>query len=86
MWVFDWGATKPDGLFRKNPPGGGPFVFVQRWLGRYSPLRGCFALAALAKAKIPSRSTLCNFQTGSNAVSSGRCFIPSPRQTGRGPG
>jgi acetyl esterase/lipase len=37
----------------------------RRWLGRNSPLRGCSSLAALAKPKIPSRSSLCNFQKGS---------------------
>jgi hypothetical protein len=64
-WVFDCGATKPAGFLRENPSGGGSFVFGRRWLGRYSPLRGCASLAALAKAKIPRRSTPCNFQTGS---------------------
>jgi hypothetical protein len=49
----------------KTQRGGEPFVFVQRWLGRYSPLRGYTELTASVKAKIPSRSTLCNFQTGS---------------------
>jgi hypothetical protein len=39
--VWDQGATKPGGLFPDNPPGGGSFVRGLRWLGRYSPLRGC---------------------------------------------
>ena len=49
----------------KTPPGGGSFDFVRRCLGWHSPLRGCATLAALAKIKIPRRSTLCNFLTGS---------------------
>jgi hypothetical protein len=56
--------------FARKPSGGGSFVFVRRWLGWHSPLRGCTFLAALAKAKIPRRSTLRNFQTGSKANSS----------------
>ncbi len=64
-WVFDRGATKPDGLLRENPTGGGSFVRGLRWLGPYSPLRGCSDLAALAAAKIPRRSTPRSFQTGS---------------------
>ena len=63
--VSDRGATKPAGLFLENPPGGGSFVRGLRWLGRYSPLRGCSSLAALATAKIPRRRTPRNFQTGS---------------------
>ncbi len=35
-----WGATKPGGLFRENPSGGGSFADGRRWLGRHSPLRG----------------------------------------------
>src|SRR5260370_852267 len=65
-WIFDLGATKPAGLFRENPPGGGSFVRGLRWLGRYSPLRGCSGLAALATVKIPRRSAPRSFQTGSN--------------------
>src|SRR5436190_12182178 len=65
-WIFDRGATKPAGLFRENPPGGGSFVRGRRWLSPYSPLRGCADFAALATAKIPRRSTLPNFQKGSN--------------------
>ena len=41
----------------RKPSGGGSFVFARRWLGRHSPLWGCTFLAALAKAKIPRRST-----------------------------
>jgi len=69
--VCDRGATKPGGLFLENPPGGGSFVRGLRWLGRYSPLRGCSVgqsgsdLAALATAKIPRRRTSRNFQTRS---------------------
>src|SRR6266436_5568001 len=59
------GATKPDGLFRENPPGGGSFVRGRRWLVPYSPLRGCAELAALATAKIARRSAPRSFQTGS---------------------
>ena len=49
----------------ENPPGGGSFARGLRWLGRYSPLRGCSDLAVLATAKIPRRSAVRNFQTGS---------------------
>ena len=52
----------------RKPSGGGSFVFARRWLGRHSPLWGCTFLAALAKAKIPRRSTPCNFQTGSKGA------------------
>src|SRR6266545_871700 len=65
QWGCDRGATKPAGLFRENPPGGGSFACGERWLGRHSPLRGCSDLAALAAAKIPRRRTPRNFQTGS---------------------
>src|SRR6185436_8069025 len=64
-WIFDRGATTPVSLFCENPPGGGSFAFGLRWLERYSPLRGCSALTALSKAKIPSRRTPRSFQTGS---------------------
>jgi hypothetical protein len=64
-WIFDWGATKPAGPWRENPPGGGSFGCGLRWLAPYSPLRGCAGLAASPTAKIPRRSTLPNFQTGS---------------------
>src|SRR5216684_459826 len=64
-WVCERGATKPDGLFRENPPGGGSFVRGRRWLVPYSPLRGCSELAALATAKIPRRSAPRSFQAGS---------------------
>jgi hypothetical protein len=57
--------TMKSAVFSKNPPGGGSFVHGLRWLGRYSPLRGCSDLAALAIAKIPRRSTLPSFQTDS---------------------
>src|SRR6266498_4898557 len=65
QWGCDRGATKPAGLVRENPPSGGSFACGQRWLGCYSPLRGCSGLAALAAAKIPRRRTPRNFQTGS---------------------
>ena len=52
-------------VFFETPPGGGSFARGRRWLGRYSPLRGCSDLAALATAKIPRRSTLPGFQAGS---------------------
>ena len=48
--------------------GGGSFACGRRWLGRYSPLRGCADLAAWATAKIPRRSTPRSFQTGSEIV------------------
>ena len=63
--VCDRGATKPVGPFRENPAGDGSFGLGLRWLGRYSPLRGCAGLAALAQAKIPRRRASSNFQTGS---------------------
>src|SRR5882724_9384670 len=43
----------------------GDFGRGRRWPGRHSPLRGCSDLAALATAKIPSRSTPHSFKTGS---------------------
>ena len=52
--------------FAENPPGDGSFARGRRWLGRYSTLRGCSDLAALATAKILRRSTPRSFQTGSN--------------------
>jgi hypothetical protein len=58
-------STKPDGLFRENPSGGGSFARGLRWIGRHGLLQGCSGLAALATAKIPRRSALQNFQTGS---------------------
>src|SRR5437879_2077554 len=63
--VCDRGATKLDGLFPENPPGGGSFARGRRWLVPYSPLRGCSELAALATAKIPRRRPSANFKTGS---------------------
>ncbi len=66
-WVFDRGATKPGGLGRENPPGGGAFGFGLRCHGRHSPLRGCSARSASPKPKIPCRSTSPNFQTGSQS-------------------
>jgi len=72
-WIFDRGATKPDGLWRKNPPGGGSFARGRCWLGHYSPLRGCAGLAALAAAKIPRRSASRSFQAGSKKMSFCSC-------------
>jgi hypothetical protein len=69
--VCNRGATKPVGPFRENPPGDGSFGLGLRWLGRYSPLRGCAGLAALAQAKIPRRRTPSNFQTGSKGLVDG---------------
>jgi hypothetical protein len=57
--------TMKAAVFFENPPGGGSFARGRRWLGRYSPLRGCSDLAALATAKIPRPSTLPSFQAGS---------------------
>lgn len=37
QWGCDRGATKPEGLLRENPPGGGSFACGLRWLGPYSP-------------------------------------------------
>jgi hypothetical protein len=51
--------------FDENPWGGGSFARDPRWLGRYSPLRECSDLAALATAKILRRSIPRSFQTGS---------------------
>src|SRR2546421_11414780 len=68
----------PDGLFHKNPPGGGSFGRVPRWLGRHSPLRGCSDLAALATTEIPRRSAPRSFQTGSLAVKCGALRIYRP--------
>src|SRR6266851_1445242 len=65
------GATKPDGLLRENPPGGGSFARGPRWLVPYSPLRGCSELAALATAKIPRRRPPANFKTGSKETRKG---------------
>src|SRR5262245_21298432 len=45
--------------------GGGSFGRGRRWLGPYSPLRGCSGVAALAATKIPRRGTPFNFKTGS---------------------
>ena len=64
-WVFDRGATKPSRRQNKNPLDGESFVRGRRWLGLYSPLRGCSGLAALPTPKIHRRSTPRNFQTGS---------------------
>jgi hypothetical protein len=55
-------------LFAENPWGGGSFARDQRWLGRYSALRGCSDLAALATAKILRRSIPRSFQTGSERI------------------
>ena len=40
----------------------------RRWLGPYSPLRGCADLTVLATAKIHCRRPTLNFQTGSMIV------------------
>src|SRR5262245_17467875 len=68
-WVFDGGATKPEGLCRENPQGGESFGFGLRCRERHSPLRGCSARSASPNSKIPSRSASPNFQTGSYFVS-----------------
>jgi len=57
--------TMKGAVFFENPPGGRSFGRGRRWLSRYSPLRGCSDLAALATAKISRRSTLLSFQAGS---------------------
>jgi hypothetical protein len=74
-------ATPPGRAFRENPSGGGSFACGLRWLVPYSPLRGCAELAALATAKISSRRTPFNFQTGSKA-DSGRDLIRNRRFSG----
>src|SRR4030095_10108423 len=61
--VCERGATTPAGPWRQNPSGGGPFVLGRRWLGRYSPLRGCSRLAALAPAQTPRRRTQRHFES-----------------------
>ena len=61
----------PGGLFRENPPGGGPFACGLRWLSPYSPLRGCADFAASPTAKIPYRRTPFNFQTRSKSFPGG---------------
>jgi hypothetical protein len=55
-WIFDRGATKPEGLWRENPsaftkvtadkPGGRFFAHIRRWLGTQSPQWGFSCLAA----------------------------------------
>src|SRR3989449_9255396 len=77
-WIFDRGATKPDGLFPENPPGGGTFVRGRRWLVPYSPLRGCSELAALATAKNPRRSAPRRFPTRSNPDPATRAVDATP--------
>jgi len=62
QWGCDRGATKPDGLLRENPSGGGSFGRIRRWLGPYSPQWGCSVLAASVAAKIPRRRTLVVFK------------------------
>ena len=74
--VCDRGATTPDRLGReslppspfglwRDKPGDGAFALGLCCRCRYSPLRGCADSPAPPKAKIPSRSTLLNFKTGS---------------------
>ena len=53
QWISDRGATKPDGLSRENPPGGGAFAFGLRWFVPYSPLRGCAEQSASPKNQNP---------------------------------
>src|SRR5260221_8882761 len=59
--VCDRGATKPAGLFRENPPGGGAFVRDLRWLRPPTPLRGCAPPGPLAPAKNPARRSSRSF-------------------------
>ncbi len=80
--VCDRGATKPAGLFLENPSGDGSFGLGLCWLGRYSPLRGCTGLAALAQPKIPRRRTPSNFQTGSEAEFGRNRRHANPRKGG----
>jgi len=63
----DRGATKPEGLLRENPSGGGSFGRSLRWLGTQSPLRGFSRLAASPAAKIPRRRTPRIFKAHSEA-------------------
>ena len=74
-------ATPPDRPCCENPPGGRSFARGLRWLGPYSPLRGCAGLAALSTAKIPCRRTPFNFQTGSEPTR-GRCIPKSLARLG----
>ena len=82
-WIFDRGATKPDGLWRENPPGGGSFARRLRWFVPYSPLRGCSELAALPAAKIPRRSAPRNFQPGSKEGASQNGAVTDEQRCGR---
>ncbi len=71
--LWNRGATKPDGLFRVNPSGGGSFARGRRWLGHHSPPRALRAAkAALAAAKISRRRTPRSFQTGSDYLGCNR--------------
>ncbi len=57
----------PFGLWR-DKPGGGAFALGLCSRRRYSPPRACAHGSASPKARIPSRSTLPTFQTGSKQV------------------
>ena len=63
-WVFDRRSNKDRRHFARKPLAGGSFAAGRRWLGRYSPLRGCSSLAALSTVKIPRRRTPRNFADG----------------------
>jgi hypothetical protein len=56
-WGCDRGATKPEGLLRENPAGGGCFVRSLRWLGTQSPLREFSRLSASPAPKTSRRGT-----------------------------
>ena len=77
--VCDRGEKTPDRLGRENlppspfglwrdKPGDGVFALGLCCRRRYSPPRGCADSSASPKAKIPSRSTLPNFQIGAMKI------------------
>jgi hypothetical protein len=68
LWIFDRGVTKPDGLWRENPPGGGVFASRPRWLVPYSPLAGMLGTRRLACRQNPTPQHLAEF---SNRLSGG---------------
>ncbi len=64
-WIFDRGATPPDGPWGLNPPGNRSFRRWRRCRGTPSPLRGLPFRSALPPPKIPGCSAPPNFKTTS---------------------